>query len=181
MRNIIIYICLIAMLIMSGVGYELKQSFVGQGQWSTSSKLGATGLEMSGDGDMSYAAQGTCTKDGTILKTGLEFDGTRGRVRMIAAIGPDLLYSAMAGTATHISLRTGLDTITSEETQDSNIGELLLYGIYLNGQINGSVSEKISDGKYMGRPIQISGLGGVGNFTINSSIDLKEYQAIKEE
>jgi hypothetical protein len=156
-------------------GYNIDQSFVGEGQWYTSTHLGSTDIEMSGIGDMSYASKGEMIDVGSISKVGLEFDGSRGAVKVASSLGPEILYGFSAKNSTHISFRSTIDTVSSEETQDSNVGDLLLYSSSVHGQINGSMSEVMSDGVVMGRPVEISDLGGVGNFTINSTLSLKEY------
>ena len=156
-------------------GYNIDQSFVGEGQWYTTAQFGSTDIEMSGIGDMSYASKGEMVDAGSISKVGLEFDGSRGAVKVSASLGPEILYGFSAKNSTHISFRSTIDTISTEETQDSNIGNLLLYSSSVHGQINGSMSEVMSDGVVMGRPVEISDLGGVGNFTINSTLALKEY------
>jgi len=165
---------LIALISLSS-GLEVSQSFVGEGQWSTSAKMGTIATEMSGQGDMSYAAQGDVTDSGAILKSGLEFDGSKGRVKIQSDLGNDVFFNTFARNASHISLRTKIDTASSEDTQDSTIGSLSLHSASINGQINGTFKEEISDGFHIGRPVEMSGLVGVGNFTINSSINLKEY------
>jgi hypothetical protein len=173
-----ILFCIFIVLCMLPVfGLEVSQSFVGEGQWSTSIGMGTTSTEMSGQGDMSYASQGSITDAGVILKSGLEFDGSKGRVKLQANLGNSIILSSSTRNASHISLRTKIDTASSEDTQDSTIGSLLLHSASINGQINGSIGEEISNGFYIGRPIDVSRLTGVGNFTINSTINLKEYQA----
>jgi hypothetical protein len=169
-------ICMGLLLVMSTVsGYTVDQTFVGEGQWYTDSKLGYTNIEMAGIGDMSYASKGEVLDIGSISKIGLEFDGSRGAIKVAAVLGPELWYGFSAKNSTKISFRSTIDTVSSESTQDSNMGDLLLYSSYVHGQINGSMSEVISDGVIMGRPIEISDIGGTGNFTINSSLNLKEY------
>jgi len=162
-------------LSLSAVSYDIDQSFVGEGQWYTDNQFGPTRVEMSGVGDMSYAAKGNVVDIGSISKVGLEFDGSRGAVKVAASLGPELWYGFSAKNSTHISFRSTIDTVSSEETQDSNIGDLLLYSSFVHGQINGSISEVMSDGVVMGRPVEISDIGGTGNFTINSTLALKEY------
>lgn len=175
-KGIIFFFVLTLIMSLPAFGLEISQSFIGEGQWSTSSKMGAVSSEMSGQGDMSYASQGSVTEKGSILKSGLEFDGLRGRVKLVSDLGDNIIFNSFTHNASHISLRSKTDTVSSEDTQgDSTIGSLSLHSASINGQINGSFTEKVSDGMNMGRPIGASELEGVGNFTINSSINLKEY------
>jgi len=160
------------------LGLEISQSLVGEGHWSTSMGMGTTSTEMSGQGDMSYASQGSITDAGVILKSGLEFDGSKGRVKLQSNLGGNnIIFSTSARNANHISLRTKIDTASSEETQDSTIGSLSLHSASINGQINGSIGEEILSGLHMGRPVDVSKLEGIGNFTINSTVNLNEYQS----
>jgi hypothetical protein len=168
--------CLIFLLVSLSSGLDITQSLVGEGQWSTDVMMGGITTEMSGQGDMSYAAQGSSTgNSGAILKSGLEFDGLKGRIRIKSNLGNDIFFNSFARDANHISLRTKIDTVSSEDTQDSTIGSLSLHSVSLNGQINGSFKEDISNGFYMGRSIDVSKIVSVGNFTINSTLNLKEY------
>jgi hypothetical protein len=172
---LLLIISISAALTFSAAGYSVDHSFIGEGQWYTSTHIGSTDIEMSGIGDMSYASKHEKISIGSISKVGLEFDGSRGAIKIAATLGPELVYGFSARNSTHISLRSAIDTVSTEDTQDSNIGDLLLYSSSVHGQINGSMSEVMSDGTFMGRPVEISDLGGFGNFTINSTLSLKEY------
>ena len=174
-RMLLLIISVSAVLSFLAAGYNIDQSFVGEGQWYTNTQIGSTDIEMSGIGDMSYASKGERVGAGSISKVGLEFDGSRGAVKVAASLGPELWYGFSAKNSTHISFRSTIDAASTEETQDSNIGDLLLYSSSVHGQINGSMSEVMSDGTFMGRPVKISDLGGFGNFTINSTLFLNEY------
>ncbi len=173
MRSLIL---LLVLLLPLASALEIDQSFRGTGEWSSCVNLGAAGYEMSGVGDMSYAAKSKLTPDGAALKSGLEFDGINGRARISGRLGPDLKYRLQAKEARNISLRSSID-ISTEETQDSNIGELLLYGVSIDGRINGTILEEIDNGKRMGRPVELSATRFIGIFEINSTVSLKEYQA----
>jgi len=176
MKRKVVFFFILTLLMSPAFGLEISQSFVGEGQWSTSSKMGPVSSEMSGNGDMSYASQGSITDKGVVIKSGLEFDGLKGRVKLLSDLGDNIVFNSFTRNASHISLRTKTDTLSSEDTQgDSTIGSLSLHSASINGQINGSFTEKVSDGVNMGRPIGASELESIGNFTINSSINLKEY------
>jgi DNA-binding PadR family transcriptional regulator len=40
---------LLVLLILPAYGYEIEQSFVGEGQWYTATKLGSTATEITAD------------------------------------------------------------------------------------------------------------------------------------
>ncbi len=171
----LIILLTILLLPMTGA-VEISQSFRGTGEWSSSVQMGTASSEMGGTGDMSYAAKAKLTPDGASLKNGLEFDGVKGRAKISGILGPNLNYLMQAKGARNMSLRSTIDTISSEETQDSNIGRLLEYTAAVDGRINGTVMEEIDNGKHMGRPVELSKARGVGIFEINSSVALNEYQ-----
>ena len=89
-------------------GYNIDQSFVGEGQWYTSTCLGSTDIEMSGTGDMSYASKGEMVDAGSISKVGLEFDGSRGVVKVAASLGPEILYGFSAKSRFDFSIIQGI-------------------------------------------------------------------------
>ncbi len=164
------------LLCFSASAVEISQSFRGTGEWASSLALGTASSDMSGQGDMSYAAKARLTDSGATLKAGLEFDGIRGRAKVGSILGPKIGYLLNTQSCSNMSLRTAIDTISAEDTQDSVFGKLLLYSASLDGRLNGSMAEAVTDGSYMGRPIEISKLKGKGIFEINSSVVLKEYQ-----
>ena len=170
MKNFLI-LGIILTLISPVFALEIQQNFRGMGAWETSD----LNFEYSGVGDVSFASHSTITDAGTISKQGLEFDGRNGKVKLKGSIGPKIGYNFNVKNANNISLRVNLDTATSEEVQDSTIGKLLLYNVGINGRINGSSAEMISNGHWMGRAIPISTLAGTGVFEINSTVMLKEY------
>jgi hypothetical protein len=173
---------IIAILIILGfflspvLAVDLSSSFRGTGDWSSSINAGTTKSEMSGQGgQISIATQGSFTSSGDVLKQGVEFNGTQGRMKIQNTLS-DVIQNLQVKNANSISMRLVLDTQSKEETQDSSIGQLNLYNTAINAFINGSVAEVVNRGSIMGRPIELSTQKGTnGIWEINSSIKLNEY------
>lgn len=172
------YIVIAGLILLLSVASAetISTSVRGNGDWDVAMNLGTAGSRMGGMGDMSYAAMATLTDDGALMKNGLDFDGRRGRFQVDGILGPDLDYSLEAFNATNISMRTNIDTLSKEETENSKIGKLLLYSTAIDGQINGSISESVFGKKIMGRPMELSRLHAIGSFEMNTNVGLDEYE-----
>ena len=71
-RMLLLIVSVSVALSFLAAGYNIDQSFVGEGQWYTNTQIGSTDIEMSGIGDMSYASKGEKVNAGSISKVGLE-------------------------------------------------------------------------------------------------------------
>lgn len=172
---------MLAVSIALGTDLSLTQSVTGNGRWEATTDLGTAQTTAGGNGDMALASKGTLSEDGAYLQSGVDFKGTGGYM----TIGSTLIeygYGMRAKNANSLSIRSKIDTLTSEETQDSVIGTYKMYGLTVNAKVDGDVGEELSNGLWMGRPVIISDFRGIeGNWSFNNTYGATAYSnAIKE-
>jgi len=182
------YKYMIAPLLMLAVVYgavaselSISQSVTGNGKWEMDTNLRTACMTAGGSGDMALATKGILKAEGAYLQSGVDFSGKNGYM----TIGSSLIdygYNLKASDAKSLSIRTKVDTLTADETQDSVIGIYKTYGLTVKAQVNGSLNEDISQGMRMGRPVILSAFRGYsGVWYFNNSIDATEYSNANNE